>query len=737
LIPSEHLYYNSSMPIQLLAPDVAAKIAAGEVVERPANVAKELIENSLDATATEIRVEVREGGQRLLRITDNGNGIAADEVVLAFERHATSKLSNAEDLNQIATFGFRGEALYSVAAVSHLTLTTRARHDTDDTSQSAESGVQIHLQGGEIIEQKRAGTPVGTVISVEHLFYNMPARKKFLRKPTTEAGRINAVIQRYALAYPDRRFSFVNEGRLVFQSTGSGDLYDVLVKIYGLDNAKQMVPVGDIITSADRAAAAADNAPSLDDEIDFMDGNQIAIPAASPEEQPMHIVGYASLPSFSRANRNNIDLFINHRYIEDRSLTFAVVQAYHTLLPGGRSPVAVIMVDIEPSQVDVNVHPQKTQVRFYEERRVFSAIQKAVRRAVMANAVIPDMSLPGQAPTWSGNSTTTSSEPTSEWSDRRSNILNAGQRSLDIYIPPNPNPPPLLPRTTPRQAGDEFYIPPMPPPPMPTPTDADAPYFPDSQAQPFKNQSVENSSIEDQPVENQAAHRLAPPEPLSPEQRSPERSIEVEQTSQLPPLRVVGQVGAMYIVTEGPDGLFLIDQHAAHERILYEKYMADRYARLAGDAKDATSAQATQVAQQQLLEPLTLHAGSEMAGLVADHLEELQGIGFEIEPFGGDTFLVRSLPAMLSGQDPLRTLEEIAESLRGNRNLAGEEAEARLVKMVCKRASIKAGQILSDIEMQELVYQLEACQSPRTCPHGRPTMIQLSAGELEKAFGRI
>ena len=708
------------MPIQILAPDVAAKIAAGEVVERPANVAKELIENSLDATATEIRVEIREGGQRLLRITDNGNGIAADEVPLAFERHATSKLSSAEDLTQIATFGFRGEALYSVAAVSHLTLTTRARTSEDN---AAEFGVQIHLQGGEIVEQKRAGTPVGTVISVEHLFYNMPARKKFLRKPATEAGRINAVVQHYALAYPDRRFSFVNEGRLVFQSTGSGDLYDVLVKIYGLDNAKQMVPVGDMLTKADRAAAAADNSPSLDDEIDFMDGNQIAIPVGSTEDQPIHISGYASLPSFSRANRNNIDLFINHRYVEDRSLTFAVVQAYHTLLPGGRSPVAVIMVEIEPSQVDVNVHPQKTQVRFYEERRVFSAIQKAVRRAVMANAAIPDMDLPGQEPTWSGGTSTKS-----EWSDRRSNILNAGQqRSLDIYIPPNPNPPPLLPRTTPNQleqeqhrqgqTSDGFYVPPMPP-----PTDADAPYFPDSQ---------------EQPVENQEAYRPAPSDTLSPEQRAPERSIEVEETSQLPPLRVVGQVGAMYIVTEGPDGLFLIDQHAAHERILYEKYMADRYARLAGDAKDASSAQATEVARQQLLEPLTLHAGSETAGLVADHLEELQGIGFEIEPFGGDTFLVRSLPAMLSGQDPLRTLEEIAQSLSGNRNLAGEEAEARLVKMVCKRASIKAGQVLSDIEMQELIYQLEACQSPRTCPHGRPTMIQLSAGELEKAFGRI
>ncbi len=226
------------MPIQILPPDVAAKIAAGEVVERPANVAKELIENSLDAGATEIRVEIREGGQRLLRVIDNGHGMAADEAQLALERHATSKLQTADDLNQIATFGFRGEALYSIAAVSHLTLTTRHRDEP--------FGVQLRAEGGAVVTNQRAGTPIGTIVNVEHLFFNVPARKKFLRKAGTEAGQISAVVQHCALAYPDRRFSFVNDGRLVFQSTGSGDLYDVLVKVYGLENAKQMKPVGNV-----------------------------------------------------------------------------------------------------------------------------------------------------------------------------------------------------------------------------------------------------------------------------------------------------------------------------------------------------------------------------------------------------------------------------------------------------------------------------------------------------------
>ncbi|MCB0061662.1 MAG: ATP-binding protein, partial [Caldilineaceae bacterium] len=237
------------MAIQLLPPDVAAKIAAGEVVERPANVAKELIENSLDAGATEIRVEMREGGQRLLRVIDNGYGMMADEAQLALERHATSKLQSAEDLNHILTFGFRGEALYSVAAVSQLTLTTR--------HQDEQFGVQLRVEGGEIVSNQRAGTPVGTIINVEHLFYNVPARKKFLRKAATEAGQINAVVQRYALAYPERRFSLVNDGKLVFQSTGSGDLYDVLVKVYGLENAKQMSTVGDITLGFQLAAQQA------------------------------------------------------------------------------------------------------------------------------------------------------------------------------------------------------------------------------------------------------------------------------------------------------------------------------------------------------------------------------------------------------------------------------------------------------------------------------------------------
>ncbi len=675
-------WYNMGMTIHILPPDVAAKIAAGEVVERPANVAKELIENSLDAGATEIRVEVREGGIRLLRVIDNGHGMLAEEAPLAFHRHATSKLDSAEDLYQIATFGFRGEALYSIAAVSQVTLTTR--HKSEDF------GTQLRVEGGQITAQGRAGTPVGTIVNMEHLFYNVPARQKFLRKAATEAGQISAILQSYALAYPDRRFSYINDGRLVFQSTGSGDLFDVLVKVYGLEMAKKMIPVG--MRPAKPQIQGVDIDIPLDDlndDINFM-GELTQHDAthhgqASSASVAIKVSGYASLPTLTRPNRSNIEIFVNRRYVENRDVTHAVVQAYHTLLPVGRYPVAVILVEIDPSQVDVNVHPQKTEVRFVNERAVFSAVQKAVRRVVVDQAPVPDLTLSEQPPRSSTAATPATPENwrgSNQWGGEAASALNAAQRPVEsLHSEKVASPAPI---------GLEQSAPPTL---SPAPSVATQPELP------------------------------MQPSSLPAQLRQPLLS---ERTSQLPPLRVVGQVGAMYIIAEGPEGVYLIDQHAAHERILYEKFMAQRYGTDQGE-----------VARQHLLEPLTLHVGNEITGLVAQHLDELAQIGFEVEAFGGDTFLVRAVPSVLSGQDPLRNLEEIARTLTDRRNLVGEALEARLVKMVCKRAAIKAGQLLSDLEMQELLRQLEECQSPRTCPHGRPTMIQLSAGELEKAFGRV
>jgi len=652
------------MNIHLLSADVAGKIAAGEVVERPANVAKELIENSLDAGAREIRVEVREGGQRLLRVTDDGYGIPADELSLALHRHATSKLRTADDLNRIATFGFRGEALYSIAAVSHLTLASR---HTD-----ANAGAQIRAESGQIVSEGAAGMPVGTIVTVEQIFFNTPARKKFLRKDSTETSHISAIVQRYALAWPERRFSLVNDGRLLFQSTGSGDVTDVLAKIYTLETARQMVGIG-----RNRRAANGERA-EVPAEIDFRgkaEGKMEGETGGKTEERAgkfdgIQVSGFVSLPVLTRGNRTGIDLFVNRRYVEDRSLTHAVIQAYHTLLPVGRYPIGVIFVEMDPSAVDVNVHPRKTEVRFQEARDVFSAVQKAVRRVVVENASVPGFAMTGSAEEsdgWTAPGESPNAELPSGWAERRENILAAGQtqRAMDLYVP--------------RDATSLTATDPTSP----------SPSIPESQPAP-----------ESTPF----------PKP--------------RERGTLPPLRVVGQVGAMYIVAEGPEGMFLIDQHAAHERVMYEKFMALRMAPGGG------------IPRQGLLSPLTLHLGDALAGQVTLYMPELAAVGFEVEPFGGDTWLVRSVPSVLAGQDAGRMLEEIVQGLALERDLVGEQLEAELVKMVCKRASIKAGQVLSDMEMKELIRQLEECQSPRTCPHGRPTMIQLSSGELEKAFKR-
>jgi DNA mismatch repair protein MutL len=623
-----------------------------------------------------------------------------------------------DDLSRIATYGFRGEALYSIAAVSQLTLTSRHR--------SEEFGTVLRMDGGKLEQQGRAGAPVGTVVNVEQLFYNVPARQKFLRAPAAEAGQIGALLQRFALTYPDRRFSFVSEGKLLFQSAGNGSLFDVLVKIHGLENARQMIPVGSTAgqPEGDTPNSTTSYMPPEADDIEFM--ADVGLPAGrTPKEppsqppvdirpnspgspqSPVEVQGYVSLPSLTRANRSGIDLFVNHRLIEDRTLTHAVVQALHTLLPVGRYPLAVIFITLDPAEVDVNVHPQKTQVRFAQERRVFSAVQKAVRRAVVGAVPAPDMTMDeagrlvpagGGRGQWSqtgqptGPAAALSGSPppgalagdVATWFARRDAIVNVDhQHSLDLYAPP---------AESPRQPHGQ----PPGPPAGATPEDA-----PEGLAAAGAQEA-----------------RTGPGGRPS--------GLPGARTVQLPPLRVVGQIGAMYIVAEGPEGMFLIDQHAAHERILYEKYLAQRYGTVDGA-----------VPKQHLLEPLTLHVGTRLAGLVASHLTELQHLGYEIEPFGGDTFLVRAAPGALAGEDPLRVLEEIASSLAERRNLVGEDLEDALVKMVCKRAAIKAGQLLSDLEMRELVRQLEECQSPRTCPHGRPTVIQLAASELEKAFGRV
>ncbi len=643
------------MPIRVLSPEVASRIAAGEVVERPASAVKELVENSLDAGADEIRVEVREGGRRLVRVVDNGQGIPAAEASLAFERHATSKLRSADELEQIATLGFRGEALASIASVAQVTLLTRHIDE--------EVGSQLRVEGGHLVSHEARGAPAGTVVTVENLFYNVPARLKFLRQPATESGHIVDMVQRCAMAFPERRFSLVSDGRLLFQSTGSGRLHDVLVKVWGLDVGRQLVPVGSIEADPSSSRGSAKQSLSA--------SNPLAIGGEAPS-----VAGYIGLPTLSRSNRNHILFFLNRRAIQDRSLAFAVTEAYRNRLMVGRYPVAVLLIELDPALVDVNVHPAKAEVRFREERALFRAVQKAVHATLAEHAPVPEVRSEGLSWSMPG------------WAERREALLAAGQ-SLQppLALPREPSPPIS-------QQG-------------PATTDG-RPQEPPWRSTPDPASSQPAAADDAPPTDTSAASETNLPGNQS--------------TNAFPILRVVGQMGATYIVAEGPEGMYLVDQHAAHERILFEQMVSQQ---AAGG-----------VAQQALLEPLAFEAGSSYAGLLAEYAEALAAAGFDLDPFGGDAWLVRAVPAVYGRVDPRRALEETLEGIADGRDLVGESKEAALVAVICKRAAIKGGQVLALDEMRQLVRQLEACRDPGSCPHGRPTMLVLSRMQLEKEFGR-
>ena len=593
--------YNTAMPIHILPDEVASQIAAGEVVERPASVVKELLENALDADATHITITVEGAGKRLIEVADNGTGITAEELPLAVTRHATSKLTSAEDLFRVQTLGFRGEALASIGSVSHLTITSRPR--------GAEVGTQLRVDGGHSGEPQSVGAPAGTVIRVEDLFFNVPARLKFLKSDRTERRQIDTLVTRYALAYPQVRFHLRQEGRNALQTSGKGDRREVLAALYGVEIAKQMLEV-------------------------IFDDDTLAIR------------GFTSPTSLTRSNRREIVFFVNGRPVQDVALTTALVQAYHTMLMVGRYPMAALFLEMPPQLVDVNVHPTKAEVRFRDRDAVFRGVGRAVRRALLAHTPIPEVDrLSSQMrwrPAWGG---TPSREVDPAWG------LSAG-----------------LPAGAESAAGVE------------NPPGADG--------------LGDVSAPEGQP-------------PL------PETGV--------PLLRLIGQIGLTYLVAEGPDGLYLIDQHAAHERVLFEKFMRQR---------------AETIPAQSLLEPVTVELPPAAARLLEEQLPIIQNLGFQVELFGQGMFLVRAIPTLLGNLDPAAALRVLVEDFEGDETPLEAEIEAKIIARVCKRAAVKAGQALSPDEQLALLRDLERCQSPRTCPHGRPTMIHLSVDLLERQFGR-
>ncbi len=568
------------MPIKILEPQVVSRIAAGEVVQRPASVVKELVENSLDAGSSQITVEIKDGGTGLIQVVDNGIGIPAGEVALAFDRYATSKINRFEDLSSIHSLGFRGEALPSIAAVAQVDIVTRAKDE--------EIGSYLTVKDGSASSRDGRGRSPGTTITVRNLFRQVPARLKFLKSRSTENSHIANLVSQYALAFPEVKFLLSIDGRIALRTAGSSRLIDSIAQVYGLEVARNMLEVGD---SEDEWESGAS----------------------------VNVTGMIGSPSVSRSGRGYLSFFVNHRWINSRLLAWSVEEAYHGLLLSGKHPIAIINISLPPAEVDINIHPAKTEVKFQNEHQVFGAVQKAVRRTLVEQAPVPSME-----------------EPAASY--------------LSSPVP-----------------GNKLWA------------------------------SPENR------------HGAA---------TSPSAAPQTTAAS-LPVLRVLGQLSSSYIIAEGPDGLYLIDQHAAHERILFDQIKRQR------------SMSAIEV--QGLLDPVTLEVNPRQEEVLKLHYEDLAEFGFAIEPFGDRAYLVRAVPALIHNKDWVVMVRELLDSVTGENQVDWQEIMA--MSMACHGA-VKAGQSLTSDEMRELIRQLEEATVPQTCPHGRPTMIHIGAEQLKREFGR-
>src|SRR2546426_2327031 len=698
------------MPIRQLAADVAAKIAAGEVVERPASVVKELIENSIDAEASQIRVDLMNGGLQLIRVTDNGSGIPVDELQLALARHATSKVTQIDDLVHIRSLGFRGEALASIAAVAEVTLLSRHR--------GAEQGAQVSASNGEVSEVSAAASPEGTTLTVRNLFSAVPARLKFLKSRNTEVSHCLHMLEQYALAYPEIRFNIFSEGRQIFATPGDGQLSSVLLEMYGLQVTEQMVP----ITSRDG------------DERDEDAGRPV-------------VSGYTSLPACYKSTRQHISFFVNRRWVLSRMLTTAVEEAYHSLLLPGRHPIAVVNISLDPTFLDVNVHPAKTEIRFLKERRVYGNVLRAARQALLEEAEMPTwgnargtyhdtQGAINQAPT-ADDETTSDNETTSDSSDIAPNTTVGADLSgtSPIYRPtedssitfPQDNPwitvteeetgtkPPLLSRLWQSHIRRDdpvtsHDIPGEAPPGptwdvinrVPTPRENDK-----SMVAPIARALDAGGLIVD-------TFDAAAPEATS------------QPTNRLPSLRVIGQLSQSYIVAEGPAGMYLVDQHAAHERILLERMV--------------TALKARAPISQILLTPIQFELAPRELEAVEDHRKQLEHIGFDLEILDkrdNNILSVKAVPNVLIKQMNARSLHDLLADLTAADYAGHSETweEHALANVACK-AAIKANYFLTVSEMREMIEQLGQTNAPFSCCHGRPTMVHFSLSALEHEFGR-
>lgn len=645
--------------IHVLSEHVANKIAAGEVVERPAAVLKELLENSLDAGASRIKVQIEGGGKKLIQVTDDGCGMMRDDALLAFERHATSKIKDAEDLLNIDTLGFRGEALPSIAAVSRVSLQTRAAEEA--------SGTVIEIAGGKILKVEESGLPAGTAIAVRDLFFNTPARKKFLKAESTELSHLASLVTHYALAHPEKHFELHSATNAMLIAAPVEGHKDRIYQIFGKETLDQLVPVS---AKMQLERVGIPEPPPWNRGEDYV----------SPEPGELRVHGFVSRPEIQKLNRNSIFIFVNNRLVRDRLIQHALTEAYRNILPAMVYPVVLLFIELPNAEVDANVHPAKTEVRFRQQAVVHDFVRDTVRGALVKARPVPQFTREITA------------QPTA-----------AAGLSTAFIVPPQ------------TQASEGFELLPQSLPPMterlefsgmPIPVEGNAAIsgFGPAAAPTLKQkEKVEDScgnlllneaEEEAQPAENPALNTLQP----------------------------LGQVRDSFILAVSPEGLWIIDQHVAHERVLFEKVLRERKA---GEG-------------QRLLMPLIVELTPGQQAIFAEISEELRRNGFEVELFGARTIAVKTAPAGVQPVDIEKMLLELLDQFQTEEQLLNlEKIRHKIAASIACQAAIKINTPLEQKKMEWLLAELAKTECPMTCPHGRPVLLRYSVKEIQRAFKRI
>jgi DNA mismatch repair protein MutL len=691
--------------IRVLPDQVANQIAAGEVVDRPASVVKELLENALDAGATRIRVEVEAGGRKLIRIADNGHGMNRDDALLAFERHATSKLRTANDLLSIATLGFRGEALPSIASVARVILETAF-----EEAKASDAGTRVEIAGGKILHVDDAALPTGTTIAVADLFFNTPARRKFLRAESTELAHVTALVTHYALAHPEKHFELVSAAHTLLSAPPVARTAERIYQIFGKDTLAQLLPVA---AETSLAHAGLPEPPPWKRDLD------------TPPRDPgsLRLSGFYSKPELQKLNRNSIYIFINKRLIRDRLLMHAITEAYRNVIPPTSFPVVLLFLEMPPEEVDVNVHPAKTEVRFRQQSLVHDFVRESLRTALIrARPAAGFLSALESAPVASPSLVPLATSP-STGSAEDTQLSDTGLASS---------------QNEPFAVGS-FRLTSQTLPPVPGKLDFSGSSLKDSAIGAAALTAAATSLLGSSGIESadcSSANGCSPNHNFSTTYDTSNvfqtSQIEAQQASanlnHLRSLRPLGQLRESFILATGEDGLWIIDQHVAHERVLFEKILRDR--------------RVEQVQRQRLLMPMLVELQPWQMVVFAQIAEELERNGFEVEPFGPQTLAVKAAPIGLDGPELERTLAEVIEQASPNSSEGSESQSlanlrSRIAASIACHSAIKINTPLDPVRMEWLLLELAKTEHPTSCPHGRPIALLYSWKDIQRAFHRI